>query len=116
KSFILFLLTFFIPWSAINLVDYYFISKEECDVNSLYDPNGKYGRWNTIGIACYCIGILLQLPFIDSKFYKGQIAEMLGGVDLSWLVGLLSTAVLYYVLAKRAQIKISKALQLERIK
>ncbi|EPK3177179.1 cytosine permease, partial [Acinetobacter baumannii] len=53
---------------------------------------------------------------IDSKFYKGQIAEMLGGVDLSWLVGLLSTAVLYYVLAKRAQIKISKALQLERVK
>ncbi|MDQ9611184.1 hypothetical protein RFZ52_19125, partial [Acinetobacter baumannii] len=50
------------------------------------------------------------------KFYKGQIAEMLGGVDLSWLVGLLSTAVLYYVLAKRAQIKISKALQLERVK
>ncbi|HCW6079337.1 TPA: cytosine permease, partial [Acinetobacter baumannii] len=49
-------------------------------------------------------------------FYKGQIAEMLGGVDLSWLVGLLSTAVLYYVLAKRAQIKISKALQLERVK
>ncbi|HCQ9887252.1 TPA: cytosine permease [Acinetobacter baumannii] len=116
KSFILFLLTFFIPWSAINLVDYYFISKEECDVNALYDPNGKYGRWNTIGIACYCIGILLQLPFIDSKFYKGQIAEMLGGVDLSWLVGLLSTAVLYYVLAKRAQIKISKALHLERVK
>ncbi|MDP1025547.1 cytosine permease, partial [Klebsiella pneumoniae] len=36
KSFILFLLTFFIPWSAINLVDYYFISKEECDVNALY--------------------------------------------------------------------------------
>ena len=29
KAFILFLLTFFIPWSAINLVDYYFISKEE---------------------------------------------------------------------------------------
>ncbi|EXW33950.1 cytosine/purine/uracil/thiamine/allantoin permease domain protein [Acinetobacter baumannii 44327_6] len=56
------------------------------------------------------------MPFIDSKFYKGQIAEMLGGVDLSWLVGLLSTAVLYYVLAKRAQIKISKALQLERVK
>jgi NCS1 family nucleobase:cation symporter-1 len=39
----LFLLTFFIPWSAINLVDYYFISKEECDVDALYDPNGKYG-------------------------------------------------------------------------
>ncbi|OUT24833.1 Rhs family protein, partial [Acinetobacter nosocomialis P020] len=36
-------------------------------------PNGKYGRWNTIGIACYCIGILLQLPFIDSKGRKHQL-------------------------------------------
>ncbi len=41
---------------------------------------------------------------------------MLGGIDLSWLVGLLSTAILYYVLAKRAQIKVSKNLELEQIK
>ncbi|EXB54340.1 hypothetical protein J548_4188 [Acinetobacter baumannii 1465485] len=31
-------------------------------------------------------------------------------------IGLCNKAVLYYVLAKRAQIKISKALQLERVK
>ncbi len=55
-------------------------------------------------------------PLLIVNSIKDKIAEMLGGVDLSWLVGLLSTAVLYYVLAKRAQIKISKALQLERVK
>ena len=32
KSFILFLLTFFTPWSAVNLVDYYFITRERYDV------------------------------------------------------------------------------------
>lgn len=116
KAFILFLLTFFIPWSAINLVDYYFISKEECDVDALYDPNGKYGRWNRIGITCYFLGILIQLPFIDSKFYTGQIAAMLGGIDLSWLVGLISTAVIYYIFAKKAQLKFSKQLVIDQIK
>ncbi len=44
-----------------------------------------------------------------------EIAEMLGGIDLSWLVGLLSTAILYYVLAKRAQIKVSKILSLNKL-
>ncbi len=51
KSFILFLLTFFTPWSAVNLVDYYFITRERYDVPALADPDGRYGRWNLPGIA-----------------------------------------------------------------
>jgi NCS1 family nucleobase:cation symporter-1 len=105
KAFILFLLTFFIPWSAINLVDYYLISKEECDIAALYDPNGKYRRWNSIGIGCYAVGVLLQLPFINSKFFTGAIATQLYGVDISWLVGILATAMIYYYFAKKAQVK-----------
>ncbi|MEB3792313.1 cytosine permease [Acinetobacter sp. IK40] len=100
KSFILFLLTFFIPWSAINLVDYYFISKEKCEISALSDPNGIYGRWNMIGIGCYVAGILFQLPFIHTKIYQGKIAELLGGVDLSWIMGLFFTALLYFACQK----------------
>lgn len=100
KSFILFLLTFFIPWSAINLIDYYFISHEKCDIEELSNPDGKYGRWNMIGIGCYFAGIAFQLPFIDTKLYTGSIAKLMGGVDLSWIVGLIFTSVLYYVCVK----------------
>ncbi len=100
KSFILFLLTFFIPWSAINLIDYYFISHEKCDISDLSDPNGKYGRWNIIGIGCYVAGIVFQLPFIDTKLYTGTIAKMMGGVDLSWIAGLIFTSILYYICIK----------------
>jgi NCS1 family nucleobase:cation symporter-1 len=53
KSFILFLLAFFVPWSAVNLVDYYFVSREQYDVEALSDPNGRYGRWNWPGILIY---------------------------------------------------------------
>lgn len=113
KAFILFLLTFFIPWSAINLVDYYFISKEQCDVAALYDPDGKYGRWNRIGIGCYVMGVLLQLPFIHSKVYTGHIATMLGGVDISWLVGILATAMIYYYFAKKAQLRTIRQIRFE---
>ncbi|MGK3630039.1 cytosine permease, partial [Acinetobacter sp. A11] len=69
-----------------------------------------------IGITCYFLGILIQLPFIDSKFYTGQIAAMLGGIDLSWLVGLISTALIYYIFAKKAQLKFSKQLVIDQIK
>ncbi|OTG79133.1 cytosine permease [Acinetobacter sp. ANC 5054] len=110
KSFILFLLTFFIPWSAINLIDYYFISHEKCDIKDLSDPDGKYGRWNMVGIGCYVAGIVFQLPFIDSKLYTGSIAKMLGNVDLSWIAGLIFTAILYFICVKLfpKQVKISQ--------
>lgn len=101
KGFILFLLTFFIPWSAINLVDYYFFSKNHIDVKALADINGKYRAWNKIGISCYLFGVLLQFPFIDSPFYTGLIAADLGNLDLSWLIGIVATALVYYVLIKK---------------
>ncbi|MGE7960641.1 purine-cytosine permease family protein [Pseudomonas sp. NPDC089530] len=101
KSFILFLLAFFTPWSAVNLVDYYCITRENYDVPALADPNGRYGRWNILGISVYVVGVLVQLPFIATKFYTGSLVEALGGVDISWIIGLLVPAALYYVCAKK---------------
>lgn len=102
SSFILFLLAFFTPWSAINLVDYYFITRDRYDVPALYDPNGRYGRWNATGIAIYVIGVLVQLPFISSGFYTGPFVDRLGGTDISWIVGLAVPALLYFFIARRS--------------
>ena len=51
RNFVLLLLLAFTPWSAINLVDYYLISKERVDIPALYDPKGRYGRWNLTALA-----------------------------------------------------------------
>ena len=101
KSFILFLLTFFTPWSAVNLVDYYFITRERYDVPALADPDGRYGRWNVAGIAVYTLGVLVQMPFLATKLYTGPMVEHLGGVDISWIIGLVVPAILYYLVARR---------------
>ena len=100
KSFILFLLTFFVPWSAVNLVDYYFITKERYDVPALADPKGRYGRWNMSGIIVYTLGVLVQMPFISTKLYTGPMVAHLGGVDVSWIIGLVVPSVLYYLVAR----------------
>ncbi|MFI2617785.1 purine-cytosine permease family protein [Streptomyces sp. NPDC018584] len=101
KDFLLFLLTFFTPWSAINLVDYYLISRERYDIPALFDPNGRYGAWRPDALAVYGIGLLAQLPFLVTHFYTGPLVEPLGGADISWIVGLVVPAVLYWTLAGR---------------
>jgi NCS1 family nucleobase:cation symporter-1 len=52
-------------------------------------------------VMCYFLGILIQLPFVASALYTGPIARALGGIDLSWIVGLLVTSPTYYWLAKK---------------
>ncbi|MFY2607233.1 purine-cytosine permease family protein [Achromobacter ruhlandii] len=102
KSFILFLLAFFTPWSAVNLVDYYFINRERYDVAALSDPDGRYGRWNWPGILVYVTGVLVQMPFISTKLYTGPMVAHLGGVDISWIIGLVVPGILYLIFARRA--------------
>lgn len=101
KNFVLVLLMVFIPWSAINLTDYYLISKERVDIPALYDPDGRYGRWNFVALGCYFLGVVAQIPFLAQKLYTGPVTELLGGADISWIVGLVVTSVAYYLLAKR---------------
>ncbi|MDX3324378.1 MULTISPECIES: cytosine permease [Streptomyces] len=101
KDFLLFLLTFFTPWSAINLVDYYLISRERYDIPALFDPRGRYGAWRWDALLVYGVGVLAQLPFLVTHFYTGPLAAPLGGADISWIVGLAVPAALYWLLARR---------------
>lgn len=101
-SFILFLLAVFTPWSAINLIDYYCFTRSRYDIPALSDPNGRYGRWNTIGLLTYVVGILVQMPFISTSFYTGPLVDKLDGTDISWIVGLIVPAVMYSVLRLRS--------------
>lgn len=104
KNFVLILLMVFTPWSSVNLIDFYCISKENIDVPALYDPNGRYGAWNIPALISYFVGVLIQIPFMAQAMYTGPITKMLGGTDISWIVGLLATAVIYYPWAKRRNV------------
>jgi nucleobase:cation symporter-1, NCS1 family len=104
EGFILLLLYVLVPWTAINLVDYYLLRHGEYDVASFLRPDGGiYGRVNAAAVTCYVLGILVQLPFVASPLYTGPIARSIGGIDLSWMVGLVITSPAYYWLAKRSQ-------------
>ena len=103
SNFILFLLYFLIPWSVINLVDYYVIHKGNYDVDSFFKPGGGiYGLFNWPAVIAYVLGVLIQIPFMATAFYTGPIAVSLGGVDTAWIVGTIATLAIYLLLAKRS--------------
>ena len=89
------------PWTAINLVDYFFVRRGKYAITHLFTPNGIYGAWGVRGIAAYLIGFVVTIPFfVLPGIYTGPLADALGGVDIGWLVGLLVSAVLYFALSR----------------
>jgi purine-cytosine permease-like protein len=70
---------------------------------------GRYGRFNWTAIACYFIGTGVQIPFLSTTLFTGFIAKALGGVDISWIVGLAVICPLYYVLM-RSKVSASAAI------
>jgi NCS1 nucleoside transporter family len=98
ENFMLLLLCVLIPWTAVNLVDYYLVRHGDYDIASLFEADGGvYGRVNIPAVACYLIGILVEVPFLSTALYTGPIAKAMGGVDISWIVGLAVICPLYYV-------------------
>lgn len=89
------------PWTAVNLVDYFFVRRSHYAIADLLDPDGVYGRWGRRGLIAYGVGILAELPFAHVEgVISGPVAGALGGVDLAPFVGLAVPAVLYLVLSR----------------
>jgi NCS1 family nucleobase:cation symporter-1 len=99
-DFLLVLLFVFVPWTAVNLTDFYLIRRGRYDVASLFTPNGIYGRVNWRGMLAYFVGLLVSLPFLNSSLWVGPAAKAMGGADISWIIGLILPAVLYWLLSR----------------
>jgi nucleobase:cation symporter-1, NCS1 family len=71
------------------------------DVPSFFAADGGiYGRYNVAALICYTVGILVQIPFVATDLYTGSIARAMGGIDLSWVVGLAVVTPVYYFAAR----------------
>jgi NCS1 family nucleobase:cation symporter-1 len=95
------LLYLFTPWTAINLVDFYWVRRGHYSVREIFNPNGLYGRWNWRGLVAYGVGFLSMAPFFSTPSYTGPVARLLGGADVAMLVGL-PVSTIVYLLACRS--------------
>lgn len=100
-NFLSFLMYVLVPWTAINLVDYYLLRHGDYRVEDFFRRDGGvYGRFNWVAIGSYLAGALIQVPFSATTIYTGPAAAAMGGVDISWIVGLVAVAPLYYFAAR----------------
>jgi nucleobase:cation symporter-1, NCS1 family len=83
-----------IPWSAINLTDYYFVRRGHYQVADFYRPDGRYGSFQWWTLAVFALGILVQIPFVSLSFFHGAVFRATGA-DFAWLPGLLVSAGAY---------------------
>ncbi len=101
-NFIFLLLYLLVPWTAINLVDFYLVKHGHYDVPSFFRPDGGlYGLFNVPACAVYVIGVAVEIPFISTEMFTGPIAKQISDVDLSWLIGLAVVCPLYLWAARR---------------
>jgi hypothetical protein len=92
------LLVIFIPWSAVNLADYFLVRRGRYDVASFFTADGAYGRFAWRGLLAYAVGLGAEWPFVSQPDYTGPLVKSLGGADISWLVGWFAAAIVYLLL------------------
>ena len=92
---------FLLPWSAVNLVDFYFVRRRHYVTAEIFKPNGMYGSWNWPGLVSWLVGAAVAVPFANLTFWVGPIANAVNGGDLSWFVAPVVGGGLYLVLARR---------------
>jgi NCS1 nucleoside transporter family len=100
------LLLWMSPWAGIILADFYIKRKGKIEVAELYrsPETSAYGDINWNGMIAFLAGLVAGWSVEDGLVgaLQGPISlNLLGGADLSWLVGIVVSGGLYLVLGKR---------------
>ena len=99
-SFLVILLYVLVPWTSVNLVDYYFVRRGHYAIGQIFVVDGLYGNWGWRGLTAYTAGIVAMVPFVVTTWWVGPLAELIGGIDIALFVGLAVSAVVYALLAR----------------
>ncbi|MDQ6752475.1 MAG: cytosine permease [Actinomycetota bacterium] len=105
NNFLLLVLYFFIPWTAVNLTDYFIVRKGHYAIAEIFKPGGIYGRWGWPGIIAYLAGFVVMVPFFSAgTLFIGPVAQTMNGADISLFIGLPVSAGLYWLLTRNIDV------------
>lgn len=96
------LVTWVAPWATVMLLHYYWLQREQIDVEPLFDEPGSTRIPNISwpAIVALLVGMVAtwSAEFGVVSWLQGPLAKQLGGVDLSWFVGSIVAGVVYIAL------------------
>jgi NCS1 nucleoside transporter family len=100
------LLLWMSPWAGVVFADFYLVRKGRIDVDELYrEPErSAYGDVNWGAIVAFVVGLIAGWSVEDGLVpaLQGPIStKLLGGADLSWLVGIVVAGGLYLAIGRR---------------
>ena len=105
-----------VPWTVINLTDFFFVRHGHYAIMDMFRPNGIYGVWSYRGLLAYGIGFAAEIPFMVllnlvtlKSYYTGPLASDLNSVDISWIVGAVVTFVAYLLLTRNLDVAAEQA-------
>ncbi len=103
-SFMVAMVVWISPWAGVTMTDFFVIRRGKVSIAELYaaPADSAYGDINWNGIGAFFVGLvaawLFQMGTIESL--QGPVAVRLGGIDLSWLAGIGTSSVAYFVFHK----------------
>ena len=96
------------PVGGIMIADYYFIRKQQLDVDELYKPNGQYSfkaGFNNVALIALLLGILpnvpgflLQIQLISATAFPAWISDL---YHYAWFVGFFVSGIVYWLLMRK---------------
>jgi NCS1 nucleoside transporter family len=100
------LLLWMSPWAGVVLADFFIKRRGQINVAELYrSPEASaYGDINWSGMIAFVVGLIAGWSVQDGLVpaLQGPISTgLLGGADLSWLVGIIVSGAVYLVLGRR---------------
>jgi nucleobase:cation symporter-1, NCS1 family len=100
-----------VPWTALNLVDFFFVRHGHYAITDIFRPDGVYGAWGWRGLTAYVAGFAAEIPFmvlppIAGLSYTGYFpSHVTNSVDYSWLVGLAVSGLVYLLLSRSLDVR-----------
>jgi nucleobase:cation symporter-1, NCS1 family len=94
-----------VPWTATNLVDFFYVRRGHYAITDLFTPDGIYGSWAWRGLVAYAAGFVAEIPFmvvpdINGHSFTGPVAKQISSVDIAWVVGLIVSAAVYLAVTR----------------
>ncbi|MBB4822251.1 purine-cytosine permease family protein [Pseudomonas sp. TUM22785] len=110
NTFVLLMLYFLVPWTAVNLVDFYLVRRGHYAIGEIFNRDGLYRGWSAAGLTAYGLGLLAMVPFMALSFWTGPFTAALGGADIAFAVGLPVAGVSYWLLSRRLDLAAERQL------
>lgn len=109
SGFLDYIVVWLAPWFGIQMVDW-LLRRGRYDRGALAASSGgvywRNGGVNWRAVVALVVGMTAALMWIDAQYYQppylSPISQVTGGSDLSWLVGILVGAAVYWVLSLRS--------------